>query len=86
MIEVVKSGLDTSIQDYPGRHGFLNLGFPWSGPMDSWSLRMANLLVGHDLGAAGLECQFIGPSLKFQNDTVIAVTGGDMQAKIDGEP
>ena len=86
MIEVVKSGLETSIQDYPGRHGFLNLGFPWSGPMDSWSLRMANLLVGNDLGAAGLECQFIGPSLKFQNDTVIAVTGGDMQAKIDGEP
>ncbi|MGR8950108.1 MAG: 5-oxoprolinase subunit C family protein [Gammaproteobacteria bacterium] len=86
MIEVIKPGLETSIQDYPGRHGFLNLGFPWSGPMDAWSLRLANLLVGNEVGAAGLECQFIGPTLKFQEDAVIAITGGDMQAKIDGEP
>jgi len=85
MIEVIKPGLETSIQDYPGRHGYLNLGFPWSGPMDSWSLRMANLLVGNDLKAAGLECQYIGPSLKFQKDSVIAVTGADMQAKVGGE-
>ena len=86
MIEVIKPGLETSIQDYPGRHGYLNLGFPWSGPMDSWSLRLANLLVGNEVGAAALECQFIGPSLKFQNDSVIALAGGNMQAKLDGEP
>lgn len=85
MIEVIKPGLETSIQDYPGRYGYLNLGFPWSGPMDGWSLRLANLLVGNDVGAAGLECQFIGPTLKFQNDTVIALTGADMQAKLEGD-
>lgn len=85
MIEVIKPGLETSIQDYPARHGYLNLGFPWSGPMDSWSLRLGNLLVGNELRAAGLECQFIGPSLKFHEDSVIAVTGADMQSKIDGE-
>ncbi len=84
MLEVIKPGLETSIQDYPGRIGYLNLGFPWSSAMDSWSLRLANILVGNDAGAAGLECQFIGPSLKVQRDTVIAVTGADMQAKIDG--
>ena len=84
MLEVIKSGLETSIQDYPGRMGFLNLGFPWSGAMDSWSLRLANILVGNEAGAAGLECQYIGPTLKAQRDTVIAVTGADMQAKIDG--
>ncbi|MEM7467378.1 MAG: biotin-dependent carboxyltransferase family protein [Pseudomonadota bacterium] len=85
MIEVVKPGLETSIQDYPGRYGFLNLGFPWSGPMDAWSLRLANVLVGNESGAAGLECQFIGPTLKFQRDSVVALTGADMQAKLDGE-
>jgi 5-oxoprolinase (ATP-hydrolysing) subunit C len=54
--------------------------------MDTWSLRLANVLVGNEPGAAGLECQFIGPTLRFQRDTVIAVTGADMQAKIDGTP
>jgi urea carboxylase len=85
MLEVIKPGLETSIQDYPGRIGYLNLGFPWSSAMDSWSLRLANILVGNEAGAAGLECQYIGPSLKVQRDTVIAVTGADMQAKVDGE-
>lgn len=86
MIEVIKSGLETSIQDYPGRLGYWNQGFPPSGPMDSWSFRMANVLVGNDPGAAGLECQYLGPTLKFQHDTVIAVTGANMSPKIDGQP
>lgn len=84
MLEVIKPGLETSIQDHPGRIGYLNLGFPWSSAMDSWSFRLANILVGNAPGAAGLECQYIGPSLRVQRDTVIAVTGADMQAKIDG--
>ena len=86
MFEVIKPGLETSVQDYPGRIGYLNLGFPWSGAMDSWSFRLANVLVGNEPGAAGLECQFIGPTLRFQRDSVIAVTGADMQAKVDGAP
>jgi 5-oxoprolinase (ATP-hydrolysing) subunit C len=84
MIEVIKPGLETSVQDYPGRIGFWNQGFPPSGPMDNWSFRLANILVGNDSGAAGFECQFIGPTLKFQDDAVIALTGADMQAKLDG--
>ncbi|HCU90490.1 MAG TPA: aminopeptidase [Gammaproteobacteria bacterium] len=84
MLEVVKPGLETSIQDYPGRIGYLNLGFPWSSAMDSWSLRLANVLVGNNVGDAGLECQYIGPFLKAQRDTTIAITGADMQAKVDG--
>ena len=39
MVKVIKKGLETSVQDYPGRIGTLNLGFPPSGPMDSWSFR-----------------------------------------------
>ena len=86
MLDMIKPGLETSVQDWPGRIGFWNQGFPPSGPMDSWSFRLANLLVGNAPGAAGLECQFIGPTLKFQRDGVFAVTGADMQATLDGAP
>ncbi len=83
MLEVIKPGLETSVQDWPGRIGYWNQGFPPSGPMDSWSFRLANVLVGNAPGAAGLECQFMGPTLKFQRDAVIAITGGDMQPKLE---
>jgi urea carboxylase len=86
MLEVIKPGLETSVQDYPGRIGFWNQGFPPSGPMDSWSFRLANVVVGNEPGAAALECQFVGPTLKIQRDGVIAVTGADMQPKLDDQP
>ena len=86
MVKVIKKGLETSVQDYPGRIGTLNLGFPPSGPMDSWSFRLANVLVGNEPGTAALECQFMGPTLKFNSDRVIAISGADMSPKIDGAP
>lgn len=86
MLDVLKPGLETSVQDYPGRIGYWNQGFPPSGPMDSWSFRLANVLVGNAPGEAGLECQYIGPTLRFQRHTVIALTGADMAAKLDGHP
>lgn len=84
MISVIKPGLETSVQDWPGRIGFWEQGFPPSGPFDSWSFRLANLLVGNEPGEAGLECQFMGPSLRFERDTVVAVTGADMAPTLDG--
>ena len=84
MVEVIKKGLETSIQDYPGRIGCLNQGFPPSGPMDSWSFRLANVLVENSSEAAALECQFMGPSLKFKSNGVIAITGANMSPKLDG--
>jgi len=86
MVKVIKKGLETSVQDYPGRIGTLNLGFPSSGPMDSWSFRLANVLVENEPGAAALECQFMGPTLKFDSNRTIAITGADMSPKIDGTP
>jgi len=86
MVKVIKKGLETSVQDYPGRIGTLNLGFPPSGPMDSWSFRLANVLVENEPGTAALECQFMGPTLQFNSDRVIAITGADMSPKIDGAP
>ncbi len=86
MVLVIKKGLETSIQDYPGRIGTLNQGFPSSGPMDSWSFRLANVLVDNKPGTAALECQFMGPTLKFNSDRIIAITGADMSPKINGKP
>ena len=78
MLQIIKPGLETSIQDFPGRIGYWNQGFPPSGPMDSWSFRLANILVGNSSGAPGLEAQFMGPTVKFECNTVIAVTGAFM--------
>jgi 5-oxoprolinase (ATP-hydrolysing) subunit C len=86
VIEVMKPGLETSVQDLPGRIGYWEQGFPPSGPFDAWSFRLANLLVGNPPEAAGLECQFLGPTLRFTMPATIAVTGADMAPTIDDAP
>ena len=83
-IKVNKAGLATSIQDM-GRPGYFHLGIPIGGAMDRYSMRAANMLVGNDESAAGLEAVFMGPELEFTEDTTIAVTGGELPPKIDGE-
>jgi biotin-dependent carboxylase-like uncharacterized protein len=83
MLEVIKPGLSTTVQDL-GRPGYYHLGIPLSGGMDQYALRAANLLVGNDENAAVLEAVFLGPELKFDRDAVVAVTGADLPAKLDG--
>ncbi|HET6551549.1 MAG TPA: biotin-dependent carboxyltransferase family protein [Solirubrobacter sp.] len=84
MIEVVKPGLSTTVQD-AGREGYYNLGIPPSGALDGFSLTAANLLVGNDAGLAGLECAYLGPELRFGQDAVVAVAGAEMTPRVDGE-
>lgn len=84
-VEVIKPGLATTVQDL-GRPGYYHLGIPLSGAMDRFALRCANLLVGNDEGAAGLEAPFMGPELRFGEDATVAVTGAEMMPKVDGEP
>ncbi|HBQ35125.1 biotin-dependent carboxyltransferase family protein [Brucella anthropi] len=84
-ITVLKPGLETTVQELPGRIGYLEQGFPISGPFDKWSFRQANLLAGNPRDTAALECQFLGPALRFDQDAVVAVTGADMRPKLDGE-
>ncbi|HEX8046637.1 biotin-dependent carboxyltransferase family protein [Rhizobium sp.] len=84
-IKVLHHGLATTVQDL-GRPGYFHLGIPVGGAMDRYAMRAANRLVGNDEGAAGLEAVFMGPQLEFLDDAVIAVTGADMPAKIDGVP
>jgi 5-oxoprolinase (ATP-hydrolysing) subunit C len=85
-ITVLKAGLETTVQDYPGRQGMLRDGVPPSGPLDDWSFRLANLLVGNEPGVAALECQFLGPTLRFDVPAMIAVCGGDLSATLDAAP
>lgn len=82
--EVLEPGALTTVQDYPGRIGYWNVGVPPSGAMDDVSLRLANALVGNLSSAAALELTMMGPTLKFNLPTRIAITGARMEVKLDG--
>jgi urea carboxylase len=84
--EVLAAGTQTTVQDYPGRLGLWNVGVPPSGPMDSLSFRLANRALGNPADAAALEITVAGPTLKFNIDAVICLTGAEMAADIDGRP
>ncbi len=85
-IEVIEPGVQTSVQDWPGRLGYWQVGVPPSGPMDALAFRLANRLLGNPVEVAGLELTVSGPTLRFHSDTRIALAGADMQATLDGVP
>ncbi|MGI9418135.1 MAG: biotin-dependent carboxyltransferase family protein [Geminicoccaceae bacterium] len=82
-LKVINPGLSTTVQDL-GRPGYFHLGIPIGGAMDRLAMRSANMLVGNDEGAAGLEAVFMGPELEFTSDALVAVTGADMPIRVDG--
>jgi urea carboxylase len=84
--EVLDPGMQTTVQDYPGRTGFWHVGVPPSGPMDALAFRLANRLVGNAESAAGLECTMTGPRLRFHGNAVVALAGADMSATLNGTP
>ena len=59
---------------------------PVSGPMDEVSYRLANLIVGNPSGAAVLEATVLGPELRIESEAIMAVTGADLDATLDGSP
>jgi antagonist of KipI len=69
----------TTVQDL-GRTGHQRFGVPVSGVMDSWALRIANIMVGNAPGDAGLEVTLSGPTITFDDETLIAVSGADLGA------
>ncbi len=84
--EVLDGGTQTTLQDFPGRIGYWDVGVPPSGPMDNRSFRLANRLVGNPDTAAALECTANGPTLRFNRAAVLALTGANMPATLDGKP
>ncbi|WON73179.1 urea carboxylase [Nitrosospira sp. Is2] len=85
-IDVLSPGVQTTVQDYPGRTGYWSVGVPPSGPMDGLAFRLANRLVDNDSGKAGLEITLAGPTLRFNCDSVIAICGAPIDVRLDGEP
>lgn len=83
-IRVIRPGLYTTVQDR-GRYGYLSQGVPSSGVMDDYALRMGNILVGNHEGDACLEITLLGPWLEFLSDGIVALTGGDLGALLNGQ-
>jgi len=84
VFNVLNPGFFTTIQDL-GRYGFLKYGVPISGAMDTFSLTAANLIVGNNPNDAGLEITLVGPELQALSNTQIAISGGAISPKINGE-
>ncbi len=85
-IDVMTAGTMTTVQDWPGRIGYWEVGVPPCGPFDSLSLRLANRMVANPEGAPGLEITMTGPTLRFNHATTIAIVGASALVMKNGEP
>ncbi|MEH7096708.1 biotin-dependent carboxyltransferase family protein [Neobacillus vireti] len=83
ILKVWKPGLQTTVQDL-GRYGYQQFGISPSGAMDTYSMQVANILVGNHNGEAVLEAAIIGPQVEAISDVAIAICGGDFTPHVDG--
>lgn len=84
-LQVLDPGVFTTVQDYPGRIA-VGHGVPPGGPMDDVSARVANILVGNDVGVELLEITLAGPELLFHEAAVVAICGARLPVTLDGQP
>ncbi|MEM0967142.1 MAG: urea carboxylase [Verrucomicrobiota bacterium] len=84
--EVLRSGTMTTVQDFPGRTGYWEVGVPPSGPVDSLAFRLGNRILANPENAAGLEIVMTGPKLEFHTNVVAILTGAEMSVTLDGKP
>jgi antagonist of KipI len=82
---VIRPGMLTTIQDL-GRWGNQHSGVPVAGPMDSYSHRLANQVLGNDIGAAALEITLIGPELEATEPVTCVVAGARFETVVSGKP
>lgn len=82
---IESAGLFTTVQDL-GRPGYRHQGVPPSGAMDPLRIQLANLLVGNALQDAALEITLSGPTIRFTNDAIVALTGADLSPMLNGQP
>ncbi|AUM13420.1 urea carboxylase [Ketobacter alkanivorans] len=83
-VDVISPGTLTTIQDFPGRVGYWDVGVPPSGPFDCYSFQLGNRLLGNSNLAAGLEITLNGPTLLFNHDAQFIITGAPIEATLDG--
>ena len=82
-IHVIEPGAFTTVQDL-GRPGWQRHGVTPGGALDARALRLANLLVGNAEGAAALEITLTGPTLRFDAEALVALTGAGFEAAVNG--
>lgn len=85
-IEIIEAGIQTTVQDYPGRRGMQALGFFPAGPVDHLAHRAANLVVGNDVSAATFEVTLGGFAIRIGADATVAVCGAPVDVSAGGEP
>lgn len=81
--DILAGGTFTTIQDYPGRVGYWEVGVPPSGPMDNLSFRLGNVMLGNSEGDAGLEITNAGPTIQFRDTVRFVVTGATIDCKLN---
>lgn len=84
-LHVIRPGLLTTVQDL-GRYGHQAFGVSVAGPMDTFSHRLANQLVGNAVEAATLEITLIGPELVVEAGTTMAIAGAQFDVTCDDRP
>jgi antagonist of KipI len=84
-LEVIKSGIADTFQD-AGRYGYQHSGVNPNGTMDLVAMKVANALVGNDLNEAVLELYFPASTFVFKKSTLIALSGADFTAELNGKP
>lgn len=84
-LRVIAPGMLTTVQDR-GRWGWQSRGVPVAGPMDPYSHRLANTLVGNHRDSATLEVTIVGPEVEFEDARIAAVTGAEFEVAVDGRP
>ena len=83
-LEILTPGLATTVQDR-GRYGYYRFGIPQGGAMDQYAATLGNRLVGNTADEAVLECTYLGPKLKADADTIVAITGAPVDVLVNGE-
>lgn len=85
-LRILAPGIQSLVEDWPGRIGYYKYGYSVSGAADHYAHRMANLLVGNPPGEATIEVAGGMLEAVIDADTVIAICGADLQPTINDEP
>ena len=85
MLKVIKGGVQSVVEDWPGRIGYLDNGMASSGAFDPVALGLANICVGNAPGEAGIEIAGGYFEGEFTDDAVVALAGTEMGATINGD-
>lgn len=85
MIKVLKPGFYSTIQDV-GRFGFQDYGVPYAGAMDAYAASVANMVLGNSKNDAVLEMTMTGPTLQFDCETTICLSGANISPMLNDVP